>query len=94
MAIDTTQRELQQSTEHGKRNAHEREKRERDQDRELSKPKDKTTSPSQAQRRRRRRKPLRDANSLVGTLGRSETIPDIGLKIANLVGPIVGPPGL
>lgn len=37
MAIDTTQRGLQQSTEHGKRKAHEREKREREQDRELSK---------------------------------------------------------
>jgi hypothetical protein len=30
MAIDTTQRGLGQSTEHGKRNAHEREKRERE----------------------------------------------------------------
>jgi hypothetical protein len=71
--------------------------REREQDRELSKTKDKTTSPSHRkhkERRRRRRKPLRDANSLVGTLSRSETIPDIGLKIANLVGPTVGPPGL
>jgi hypothetical protein len=37
MAIDTTQRGLQQSTEHRKRKAHEREKREREQDRELSK---------------------------------------------------------
>jgi hypothetical protein len=93
MAIDTTQRGLQQSTEHGKRNAHEREKRERErgQDRELSKPKDKTTPPSQAQRIRRR-KPFRDANSLVGTLGRSETRPDIGLKIANLVGLLWDPP--